>query len=968
MGSSYVVSSGVTSSGVVLSFGDAETVLDGGTALDTRVRRGGVETVQSGGLASGDRIGAGGLVSVDSGGLDSAATISSGGVMSLASGAVASGATVAVGGQLVGTGQLWGSTYDYGLVSGVSLGHFNYPSSDHLFVESGGVASDVTLLDAFVTISDGGVGRDIVISDGIVTVESGGALSGADVVDYGQIVVSSGAVASDARVFGGDLIVLGSAAGTVVSRYSNELVYSGGTETGGVVHGGGRLYVYPAGSAVDVVVSRGGRESVDATGTVSGGAVLSGGVVSVIGAADISGLVTSSGGEAVLLSQTISDTEVVDPSAPSPVSGITAEPGAELILVRTTIAGGGVLSLGAGARAAALTVNAGGVLEGEGAIYVRPGGRYTYDFGLVSGVSVGDAVSSGFLVVDPDGVASGVTVSSGNLYVYGSAADTTVEGGQFIGVFSKGMATGATLRGLGEVQAGGALTDVTVSSGGELLVLENATVSGAQVLSGGLDDLQAYGVEQDVRISSGGTLELDDGYVSSGKVLTAGIMSASKVISGATLLRGAGLRTYDLRVESGGEQIVTSAGSAFYTILSSGGVMDLRSGGVATQLQVLPYAVVSGAGEILGYSDIDLDGVASGVTLGSGAFVAVAGLAKDVTVASGATENVADDPQFESLRGVVSGGAVEAGGVLQGGGGLSGTVTDLGLVSGVSIGSGGVLRVLSGGATRGVKVEFGGVLSDEAGGVVTGGAVEDGGLLSGQGAVAGALRVSGGGRVEDVSFAKGASVVDDGVVAHGGAGSMTLAAALKGSGLLLQSGPGMLSVTGPTGSFKGEAEIDGGVLALTTSAGLGGAPIAFEAGSSGSAVLALAGAARPASNGAFASELVDFDGGNEALDLAKRAYVSGATATVSSGVLTLNDGAYTASFVLGGTSAASYAVSGDGQGGTLITPTGGEAMQLGSAMAAFAPAAGSPAGLSAFSLQSAQVALAAAPNGPHRPH
>lgn len=105
----YIVSSGLTSSGVHLSSGDAETVLAHGTAEFTVVSGGGVETVSSGGVAHDDKV-------------------LSGGVLSLASGGAAYNETISAGGELEGLGAIaslnpfGGAVSNYGLVSGVQIG------------------------------------------------------------------------------------------------------------------------------------------------------------------------------------------------------------------------------------------------------------------------------------------------------------------------------------------------------------------------------------------------------------------------------------------------------------------------------------------------------------------------------------------------------------------------------------------------------------------------------------------------------------------------------------------------------------------------------------------------------------------------------------------------------------------------------------------------------------------------------
>ena len=93
----------------------------------------------------------------------------------------------------------------------------------------------------------------------------------------------------------------------------------------------------------------------------------------------------------------------------------------------------------------------------------------------------------------------------------------------------------------------------------------------------------------------------------------------------------------------------------------------------------------------------------------------------------------------------------------------------------------------------------------------------------------------------------------------------------------------------------------------------------------------------PASRATFASTLVDFRAAQDALDLQGVRYVSGATATLSGGKLLVTDGAYSAWFKLSGAEAATYEVTADSQGGTLIEAISPQVQAMAQAMASFAP-------------------------------
>jgi hypothetical protein len=85
-------------------------------------------------------------------------------------------------------------------------------------------------------------------------------------------------------------------------------------------------------------------------------------------------------------------------------------------------------------------------------------------------------------------------------------------------------------------------------------------------------------------------------------------------------------------------------------------------------------------------------------------------------------------------------------------------------------------------------------------------------------------------------------------------------------------------------------------------------------------VLQIDAADAPAAGGTFADAIFNFSGPNEDIDLRSIAFVSGASATVSSSILVLSDGGATYKFDVGGSVAGAYTVVSDGHGGTLIDP------------------------------------------------
>jgi hypothetical protein len=183
--------------------------------------------------------------------------------------------------------------------------------------------------------------------------------------------------------------------------------------------------------------------------------------------------------------------------------------------------------------------------------------------------------------------------------------------------------------------------------------------------------------------------------------------------------------------------------------------------------------------------------------------------------------------------------------------------------------------------------------------------------------LSGDLEVASGGAVVDVATLSGATLTDNGTATFDEA--TRLEGTLSGGGVVFERGAATLAQSGDASAFSGTVVISGGTVRLANATGFGTAEVRYDIASS---ILALNSPALPANGGTFAEILFNFDKTGEGLDLLGRAYVSGATATLSGHNLTLVDGHYSATFTLSGTSTSSYAssylVTSDGTGGTLI--------------------------------------------------
>jgi hypothetical protein len=167
-------------------------------------------------------------------------------------------------------------------------------------------------------------------------------------------------------------------------------------------------------------------------------------------------------------------------------------------------------------------------------------------------------------------------------------------------------------------------------------------------------------------------------------------------------------------------------------------------------------------------------------------------------------------------------------------------------------------------------------------------------------------------------------------------------------------------LSGSGAGFSGVAAIRGGTIELAAAGALGTGSVEFAEPSTGSAVLQIDAADAPAAGGTFANRIVDFSGANDDIDLRSIAFVAGATATVSGGVLVLSDGGATYKFKLAGSIAGAYTVVSDGQGGTLIDPPSPDAAvaRFAQAAAAFAPSDAANAAMVSGTSPTAQTPFA----------
>jgi autotransporter passenger strand-loop-strand repeat protein len=302
--SSFTVSAGAVSSGIVLSAADTLNVLPGGTAVFSFLSHGGVATVSgtiidtdntrggqelidaggtalfttlsggfervlSGGIASGTTLDDLGFLLVSSGGTAIAPTLTNDSVAIVNSGGTATGAVVSSGGALAIVGGIASGTvvsaFGAAQVIGGTESGAVISSGGNEYVSSGGtaVATEVSSGGAEIVLSGGFVANTTILRGGVVDLLRGAAASGIIVESGGTLMLTSGSDASYTSETGATIIVSGGVTADAVSA-SVLTVTSGGSADS----------VLSLGTATSFTVSSGVISS------TSGGAVVSGGSAS----------------------------------------------------------------------------------------------------------------------------------------------------------------------------------------------------------------------------------------------------------------------------------------------------------------------------------------------------------------------------------------------------------------------------------------------------------------------------------------------------------------------------------------------------------------------------------------------------------------------------------------------------------------------------------------------------------------
>ena len=532
-GSGSAVSSGVISSGLVVSGTGELTVLSGGSAVSTTVDAYGSVAVSSGGYASGTIVNANGQELVSAGGIVSGSLVSGGGQES-------------VGGTAFGT-----------VLGGTQA------------ILAGGTAISTVVADGSETVSSGGVTSGSLVGSGFST--------GVEIVDSGGLAVSTtlgGGGFEQLTVSSG-----GTTLGAVLSTTASEYVY--GVASGSVISGG--VEYVNGGTAYATVIAGSGALFLETGSSAQGGITFagSGGELIVeapflvesatIPTTPISGFAATDKidleGVAYTSTATTSFTNgVLTISAGGNAYALNLPDlpnGSTFDLFSDNFSGTLVLlQTGSGSAVSSGVISSGLVVSGTGELTVLSGGS-----------AVSTTVDAyGSVAVSSGGYASGTIVNANGQELVsagGIVSGSLVSGGgqESVG----GTAFGTVLGGTQAILAGGTAISTVVADGSET-VSSGGVTSGSLVGSGfstGVEIVDSGGLAVSTTLGGGGFEQLT---VSSGGTTLGAVLSttASEYVYGVA----------SGSVISGGVEYV-NGGTAYATVIAGSGALFLETGSSA---------------------------------------------------------------------------------------------------------------------------------------------------------------------------------------------------------------------------------------------------------------------------------------------------------------------------------------------------------------------------------------------------
>ena len=310
------VSSGVTSSGIVLSgLGDSMTILNGGTANSTTVNSGGAMIVSSGGRANSTTVNSGGRMHIYSGGtaqnvvwtpcvgkliVYDGATVT---YVSSYSGVYFGSDNTLLSSAAEMTGKVLSSGCSMYAMNGGNANdtviNGDYYGSSFLYISGGGNANNTTVnAHGCMHVYNGGTADSTTVNYlGFLYVSSGGTANSTNVNAFGYLHVSSGGTANSTAVNSTAIMRVsngGTANSTAVNSTGQLFVCNGGTANNTVVNSDSWMHIFSGGNANNTTVNSSGIMHVSSGGTANSTAVNSGGWMGVSSGGTANSIVVNS--------------------------------------------------------------------------------------------------------------------------------------------------------------------------------------------------------------------------------------------------------------------------------------------------------------------------------------------------------------------------------------------------------------------------------------------------------------------------------------------------------------------------------------------------------------------------------------------------------------------------------------------------------------------------------------------------
>ena len=598
----YHISSGITSSGIILSY-DSMDISAGGVANSTTISSGYME-IYSGGVANSTTVNSGGHMYIYSGGVANSTSVNSGGYMYITSGGTANSTTVDYGG--------WMYISNGGVANSTTVN-----SRGYMNIHNGGVANNITVNNwGSVCISNGGTANSTTINSGYMYIYSGGVANSTTVNNGGAMTIASGGTATAMTLSAGGR--LGGFSFTEDKYFANitdgsavvtsnvyiidcgMYISSGGVANSTTVNNG-RMYISRGGVANSTTVDYGGSMHISSGGVANSTTVDFGGSMH-ISSGGVANSTTMSGGYMYIS------------------SGGAAS--------NTTMSGGYIYISSGGTATDVVWTPCIGYVSAEDGAYVTYASNYSgVYFGrwnqLLSHTEsmTGQVLSPHSMYVMSGGVANSTTVNSrGYMYIYsgGTANSTTVNSGGYMYIYSGGVANSTTINGSGfdvgcmYISSGGVANSTTVNFSGTMTISSGGTANSTTVNSGGYITISSGGTANSTTINSGhmcissGGTATDVvwtpciGYVSAedGAYVTyasnySGVYFGrwNQLLSHTESMTGQVLSPHSMYVMSGGVansttvnsgyMYISSGGTANSTTVNNWGRMYIYSGGVA---------------------------------------------------------------------------------------------------------------------------------------------------------------------------------------------------------------------------------------------------------------------------------------------------------------------------------------------------------------------------------------------------